>query len=212
MDQHNIANYADDNIPYVSGKNIDEVVKSLEKASRLIFTWFSDNKFQGNTSKCHVLLSTDQQVYVNLGTAQIKSSQYEKLLGVTIDAKLCLKTHIQYIFGKANAKLKAVARIVPFMNLEKKNILMNAFFNAEFSYCPLTWMFHSRKLNNKINRIHEKCLRIVYNDNTSSYKELLEIDNSVSVHHRNIQIFATELYKIVNGLSSDIMKDVFPLK
>ena len=58
--------------------------------------------------------------------------------------------------------------------------------------------------------MHEKCLCIVYNDNTSSYEELLEIDNSVSVHHRNLQIRATELYKIVNGLSPDTMKNVFP--
>ena len=88
---------------------------------------------------------------------------------------------------------------------------MNAFFNAQFSYCPLTWIFHGRKLNNNISRMHEKCLRMVYNDNTSSYEELLEIDNSVSVHHRNIQILATELYKIVTGLSPDIMKDAFLL-
>ena len=69
-------------------------------------------------------------------------------------------------------------------------------------------MFHSRKLNNKISRMHEKGLRIVYNDNTSLYEELLEIDNSVSVHYRNIQILATELYKTVNELSLDIVKDV----
>ena len=158
-----------------------------------------------------MLLSTEQQVHVNLGTAHIKNSQYEKLLGVTIDTKLSFKTHIQQICGKANAKLKALARIILFMNLEKNKILMKAFFNAQFSYCSLTWMLHSRKLNNKINRMHEKCLCIVYNDNTSSYEGFLEIDNSVSVHHRNIQILATELYEIVNGLSPEIMKDVFPL-
>ena len=67
-----------------------------------------------------------------------------------------------------------------------KNILINAFFNAQFSYFPLTWMFHRRKLNNKINRMHEKCFCIVYNDNTSSYEELLEIDNSIAMHHINI--------------------------
>ena len=137
-------------------------------------------------------------MHVNLGTVQIKKSQYEKLLGVTIDTKLSFKAHIQQIYGKANTKLNALARIVPFMNLERKKILMNAFFNAQLNYCPLTWMFHSRKLNNKIKRTHEKCLRIVYNDNTSSYEELLEIDNSISGHHRNMQILATELYKIVN--------------
>ena len=72
-------------------------------------------------------------------------------------------------------------------------------------------MFHTKKLNDKINRMHEKCLRIVYNDNILLFEELLEIDNSVSVHQRNIQILATELFKIVNGLSPDIMKDFFPL-
>ena len=71
-------------------------------------------------------------------------------------------------------------------------------------------MFHSRKLNNKINKLHERCLRIVYSDNTSSFEELLEIDNSLSVHYQNIQVLATELYKIVNGLSPVIVKEVFP--
>ena len=108
-----------------------------------------------------MLLSTDQQVYVNLGTASIKNSKYKKLLGVTINKKLSFKTYIQQICGKENAKLKALARIVSFMSLEKKKILMNAFFHAQFSYCPLTWMLHSRKLHNKINRMHETCLRIV---------------------------------------------------
>ena len=72
-------------------------------------------------------------------------------------------------------------------------------------------MFHSRTLNNKINRLHERCLRIIYNDKTSSFTDLLEIDNSVSVHHRNIQVLATELYKFVNGLSAKLLSDCFKL-
>ena len=88
---------------------------------------------------------------------------------------------------------------------------MNAFCNSQSGYCPLNWMFHSRKLNNKINKLHERCLRIVYNNNTSTYEELLETDNSVSVHFRNVQALAIELYKVVNGFSSYIMKYVFPL-
>ena len=87
---------------------------------------------------------------------------------------------------------------------------MNAFFNSQFSYCPLIWMFHSRLINNKINRLHERCRRIVYSDNQSTFEELLEKDN-VSVHQRNLQFLATELYKVLNGLSPDLMKDVFPL-
>ena len=87
---------------------------------------------------------------------------------------------------------------------------MKAFFMAQFSYCPLTRMFHSRKLKNEINKLHERCLWIVYCDKTSSFEKLLETDNSVSVHHRNIQVLGTELHKIVNRLSPETMKEVFP--
>ena len=84
MNHEDIANYTDDNTPYVSGKNINEVVKVLEKSSHVIFKWFSDNQFQANASKCHVLLSTDEHVQVKIGTQQIENSSSEKLLGVTM--------------------------------------------------------------------------------------------------------------------------------
>ena len=131
-------------------------------------------------------ISTDEHVQVKIGTAKIENSSSEKLLDVTIDVKLIFVKHVEQIYAKARAKLKALVRIAPFMNTEKKRVLMKTFFMAQFSYCPLTWIFHSRILDNKINKLHECCLRIVYSDNTSSFEELLETDNSVSVHHRNI--------------------------
>ena len=73
-------------------------------------------------------------------------------------------------------------------------------------------MFHSRKLNNRINKIHERALRIVYNDDLSSFDELLNRDSSFTIHSRNNQALAIELYKVVNGLSPEIMNQVFPLK
>ena len=57
------------------------------------------------------------------------------------------------------------------------------------------WMFHSRLINNKFNRLHERCLRIVYSENQSTFEELPEKDNTVSVHQRHFQFLATELYK-----------------
>ena len=157
-----------------------------------------------------MLLSTDEHVQVKIITSKIENSSIEKLLDVTIDAKLSFVKHIEQIYAKARTQLKALARIAPLMNIKKKKVLMKAFFMAQFSYCPLTRMFHSRKLNSKINKLHERCLRIVYSDNISSFDELLEIDNSVSVHHGNNQILAAELYKILNGFLPEIMKEVFP--
>ena len=51
-----------------------------------------------------------------------------------------------------------------------------------------------------MNRIHERSVRLVYSDKTSSFKELLDKEKSISVHHKNIQVLATEIYKTVNGI------------
>ena len=75
------------------------------------------------------------------------------------------------------------------------------FLKAQFNYCPVIWMFHSHSLNNKINRLQER-----------SFEELLAKDNSVSVHHNNNHAIAIELYKVVNGISPEIMNEVLKLR
>ena len=74
------------------------------------------------------------------------------------------------------------------------------------------WMFHSRELNNKINRIHESSLRLVYSDKISTFQELLDKDKSVFVYHKNIQVLVLEIYKTVNGLAPTIMNSIFEIK
>ena len=74
------------------------------------------------------------------------------------------------------------------------------------------WMFHSRKLNNRINRIHDRALRLIYQDNSLSFAELLEKDISVTIHQRNLQVLATEIFKLKNGLSPEIMKELFEMQ
>ena len=95
------------------------------------------------------------------------------------------------------------------MNLDKRRIIMKAFIESQFGYCPLLWMFHSRSLNNKINRIHERALRIAYNDKSSNFQELLDKDNSVTIHHRNIRTLAIETYKFLQGLSPPLFNEIF---
>ena len=89
---------------------------------------------------------------------------------------------------------------------------MRSFIMLQFSYCPLIWMCHSRTSNNQINKLHERALRLVYNDKSSSFRELLERGNSVTIHERNIQLLLTEIFKVKNGAAPEIMTEIFKFK
>ena len=73
-------------------------------------------------------------------------------------------------------------------------------------------MFYNRTTNNKINKLHERALRLVYDDYLSAFEELLEKDNSFTVHHYNIQTLCIELYKVFSGQSQIIFSDLFERK
>ena len=134
------------------------------------------------------------------------------LLGITIDSNLTFENHIRNICKKASQNLNTLARIARYMNIQKRKTIMKSFVTSQFSYCPLIWMFNSRQLNNKINSIHKRSLRITYQDNMSTFQQLLNKDNYVSIHHRNLQVLATEMFKIHRGLSPKILRETFVSK
>ena len=86
---------------------------------------------------------------------------------------------------------------------------MNSFITSHFSYCPIVWMFHSTKLNEIINNIHDKALKIAYKNFNLSFQELLIEDNSLKNHHKNLQKLVTEIFKVKNDLSPELRNDVF---
>ena len=159
-----------------------------------------------------MLLSRPEEDYwANIGNFSIKNTKYQKLLGLTIDNKQTFKNNVTNLCSKASQKLHALSRVSNYMTFAQRKTIMQAFIFSQFGYCPLVWMFHSRKLNNRINKIHERALRIVYQDEQSSFDALLQRDESFTIHERNIQTLGIELYKVAWGLSPEIMKLVFPL-
>ena len=159
-----------------------------------------------------ILSDASQEYAIKIDNFSIQNSNCEKLLGIKIDNKLTFDQHVSDICTKATQKLHALSRVSHFMTLKHRQVIMKSFILSQFGYCPLVWMFHSRKLNNRINSIHERALRIVYKDTKSSFAELLTKDESFTIHERNIQTLGIELYKVVYGLSPKIMNAVFPLR
>ena len=208
-----VANYADDNSPFACCNDIPQVISQLEEDSVNLLLWVKHNGLKANPGKFHLLLSEkDENLSIMVDNYKVQNSKCEKLLGIKIDNMLTFDDHVSELCTKASQKLHALSRVSQYMNIAQRKLVMRAFISSQFGYCPLVWMFHSRKLNNRINKIHERSLRIVYNDEVSSFEELRIKDNSFTIHERNIQTLAIELYKVVNGLSPKIMELVIPLK
>ena len=137
LSKTDIANYADDNTPYTSSNDVNGLIKNLEEASKKLFKSFDDNLMKSNPDKCHLLVSTNDNVKIRTGNFQIENTKREKFLGTQFDSKLSFNYHLSEICKKASRKLYGLDRETPYMKLSKRKILMNAFFNSQFSYCLL---------------------------------------------------------------------------
>ena len=120
-------------------------------------------------------------------------------------------SHVKSLCKKASQKLNALSRVAYQLDFNQRKLLMNAFITFQFSYAPVVWMFHSRKQNHHINRIHERALRVVYKGHNSSFDEVLEKDNFCKIHDRNLQQLVTEIFKVRMNLASEIMKQLFEI-
>ena len=206
-------NFADDCSPYNFSSSINEVIQNLENQTTLLVGWYKYNYLKPNPDKWHLILSeSEPSHFVKVNDKCIFNSKNEKVLGVYFDNKLNFECHLGKLCKRASQKFHALVRVSSFMSCRQKKIIMNAFITSQFGYCPLIWMCHNRKINRQINKIHERALRIVYMDNTSSFDELLIKSGSVSIHHRNLQQLAIEIYKALNNSSSTLMSELFKIK
>ena len=199
QDNRDIASNADDNTLYTVKENKESILKALEASSQKLFKWFKNNIMKVNSDKSHLFLSCNEPSLLVIDGSSIETNTKEVFRGITIDKDLEFDDHVNSLCKKACQKLDVLARLVPSMDVGKKKDNHENIHRVSIWILSLVWMFHSRGINNKINRIHERALRITYNNNSSSFQDLL--DNSVTIHHRNIRTLAIETFKVLHGFS-----------
>ena len=148
-----MANYADDNTVYTSKDNINDLLNTLENETCIVIEWLRNNEMKPNNDKCHLIVCNHDQLSVRLDKEKIESTDSVELLGVVIDNNLNFTDHVSRLCRISNQRLHALARISKYSNDDKLIIIMITFVQSQFNYCPLVWMFHSRTLNNKINKL-----------------------------------------------------------
>ena len=110
-----------------------------------------------NTVKRLLLLSGNSRTTATIENNYIELEDEQVLLCITFE------NHVNSICKKASQKLNALEIIASYMNIQKlRRTSMKSFVTSQFGCCPLIWMFHSGHLNYKINSIHERALRVIY--------------------------------------------------
>ena len=147
-----IANYVDDSTPFSAKLGGRSVADELEMSSSILFTWLKNNYMEENTDKSYLLLpGNNNNLTANINGSATDSEHNQVSVGITIDSNLSFNKPFNKLCKKASAKLNALARVLDYMNLPKRRIIMKLFMTSQVGYCPLIWMFHSRTLNNNIN-------------------------------------------------------------
>ena len=140
--------------------------------------WFESIYMKLTTDKCHLIVygNKHESLWADIGNDRIWESNFVKLLEINIDRSFKFDFYMLKVCSKANRKLAILSRMFKFSMFRKRRVLIKAYFQFQFKYCPLVWMFNGRQVNNKINRLHDRALRMTYEDSNSSFDTLLEKD------------------------------------
>ena len=123
------------------------------------------------------MLTTDSKLKIK--GSPISDEKIVKLLGVTVDNKLSFEPHLNLVCTKVSQKRQALARVSKFIKEEDKG------YHEGICYVEVQ-LLASRTLNNKVNKPHERVLRLVYKDRQSTLEDLLNIDKPVSIKKTNV--------------------------
>ena len=115
VDGEHLANYADDNTPHTTAKDIDTVLNYLANETYILIKWFNDNYFKLNGDRCKLLVTNnDENTSLVIDGHRVTGQRNVKVLGIKIDNKLDFNDHISMFYKQASHKLHALARITPY--------------------------------------------------------------------------------------------------
>ena len=211
-----LGNYADDNTISDGAYNIPDLIQILEDESNNAIEWFKCNQMIVNPDKFQAIIlsrnSSQQGTYtLKFDKHEIQTSSEVTLLGIEIDNKLNFKKHIHVLVMRAGGQLNFLIRNKKFLNYDSKKVVIESFILANFNYCPLVWHFCSSESMKKMERIQERALRLLLDDYTSDYDQLLIKVTKPTLEIRRLKLLATEIFKTIKNLNAPFMKEVFKL-
>ncbi|KAL9964216.1 hypothetical protein ACROYT_G027827 [Oculina patagonica] len=169
-------NYADDTKIHTSDPKPQVVEEDINRDLANTLHWFQQNGMKANPEKYQalVLVNSDYDMNIKCVDKRIPISKEIKLLGVTLDNRLKFDAHIADICRKVGGQVNALNRLKNILPCKTKEALYRAFIFPYFTYCSQVWHHCGTRNANKLEKVNERALRLIYKDNSTSYQTLLE--------------------------------------
>lgn len=206
-----VCNFADDNTLYACNINLSVVIDALTSDAFNMLHWFKINSMKANPTKFQFMVLGNKprpKTFLTLDSVSLTESTHVTLLGVDIDNKLIFNQHIDKLCTRASFKLHALRRLRPYLSEEKAKVLSTSFIKCQFIYAPLIWMFCNKTNYKKIERVHHKTLKVVYDIDTD-YGNILKLYKEKSVHQYHLKILVIEIFKSIMNLNPEFMWSFF---
>ena len=192
-------NYADDIILGFWHNGLDDLRLNVEYGSKIAIEWFQENHMKVNMSKFQSIVLKPKgvipDVEFHVSGHSLKPVSSIKLLGVKIDERLSFDDHISALCAKASHQISVLRRIVKYLTMDNRMSINNVFIASNFNYCNTVWQFCSNRSLYKLQKVHKQTLMVVLNDNSSSYRNLLNKVYKPTLYVSRLKAIAIEAYK-----------------
>ena len=214
INEAKLANFSDDNTIYAAKRDLNELLRLLEKEREVAIKWFTNNKMIVNPKKFQAIIMNRQnrsnhKYCLTINNAEIKSKGSVTLLGNEIANKLNFEKHVSKICKKANNQLNAISRIGTVLEQKEKEILINSFVYFNFNYDAPIWHFTTRYRIKKVEIVQERSLKFILNDYDKKCFQLLDVSMKPSMEVKRFRILITEMFRTLNDSNPVFMKDIF---
>ena len=139
----------------------------------------------------------------------LQSQTDVKVLGITVDYRLTFNEHIRICTLKAARQLNALSRISKYLDTKSKSVLYHSFIASNFNYCPIVWHFCGVVNNNKLEKIQERSLRILFSDYESDVHDLLDSIGGQTLALRRLKFMLLEVYKCIKKVNAPCLHNLF---
>ena len=208
----NLYNYADDNTLVFSHKDHHIMQSTLENASMQAIHWFEINRMQANPTKFQSLYlskNPDEHVQFHIQNSVLKPENTVTLLGVHFDNKLAFDYHISHVCKKAAKQVNALRRLAHVLSPSSKLKIFNSFIQSNFNYCPVVYNTFTKHNVRILEKLHERALRFVLNDFSSTYSEVLMKTRKPSLALSRLRTIAEQVYKVKHDLAPPFSSSFF---